>query len=278
MSYGTIWGTGWGGSSTAGAGPLAPFHVVSAQATSSQSFSVTFSKNPVVQTPIGATDASNLANITLTRLDTGAVIPLLAGGAVPGDPLTVEYLMLAVFPSTLITYETASANLVSEFGEILADPKTAQFNGMPSSALPAVTLRPLLDYFNPQAAAGLINGGLEVGSNADYALEGGVSLMRKLIIRRILTAQAEFYHLADQPYGLGVEPKQIYTAADLIQFRRQLEKEVVKEAEIDSVKVRLTLKTSHELDIQVSARLKTIDQQITISLPIDLTGTTNVVA
>lgn len=275
MGWGTLYGTGWGGCDAAA---VTAFTVASARATSSKTYVVTFTQNPLILSAAGANDASNLANVELVRLDTLEVITLLAGGPIAGSPQLVEYVLLGEFMSPLIVYETRHTNLISTVDGVLEDPKEAQFDGMPNVTLPREQLRPLLDYFNPQAEGDFINGGLVVGTNSDYQFESGVTLMRKLIIRRITTAQDAFFHLSDREYGLGVQSKRTYTESDLIFFKRQLEREVQKEPEIRQSSVTLVLKASHELIITVRAQLQTTNQQIEVSLPLDLTAQTTVIA
>lgn len=271
MSYGTNWGTNWGGAAVA-----VGFSVVEAFPTSNQTFVVTFTVQPIVASPIGPTDASNLANITLVRTDTNETISLLTSRPVDGDLESVEYFLLGQFLSPLITYQVTAANLVSAFDDPLIDPKVAQFDGLPSAQLPAEQLRPLLDLKNPQTDGDLFNSGLIIGTNADYELEGGVDLIRKLIIRRIITAQDEFFHLSDRNYGLGIEAKLTFTDSDLVAFRAQLQREVAKESEINAVTVKLQLTADNVLNIIVRAVLQRTGQQIEVSVPLE-TNTTTVI-
>lgn len=276
MSWGSNWGTNWGGcdSDFNYNLPENDFFVVSAHATSSKTYVVQFSQPPEISSPIGPNDAANIGLVELVRLDTGAIIPLLAAGPVPGQPTLVEFLLLGVFTSAQITYETRHTDLITIFGEPLVDPKTAQFDGMPQQQLLRERTQALIDYYNPQAEDNLINGGLVVGTDADYEFEAGASLMRKLIIRRVVTAQDEFFHLSDREYGLGVQPKLTYTEADLIQFKRQLEREVQKEPEVSRSVVSLSLSADHTLTVIVRAKLLATGQQIEVSVPLDFSSQT----
>ena len=279
MGWGATFGFGWGGCDVDSIDEGADeFSVASAKATSSKTYVVQFTKAPVILSPIGPNDAANLANVELVRLDTNEVIPLLAAGPIPGEPLLVEFLLLGIFASHLITYETRHVNLLGVFGETLVDPKTAQFAGMAQEQAIRERTQALVDYFNPQAEGDLINGGLVVATNADYEFEGGVSLMRKLIIRRVVTAQDEFIHLSDREYGLGVRPKLIYTEADIIQFRAQLDREVRKEPEIAEARSQVTIRPDHELIVIVRAKLRTTEQQIEVSVPLDFSSQTTVIS
>jgi hypothetical protein len=263
MSWGAIFGVGWGG------GGLAEgFYVTNAYAVSSQSFIVAFSNPPNYTSPIGATDASNLTNIALGNNDTGLPVRLLTSRLVRNEPLLVEYILTAPFRSSLTGYTVTAANLVSTTAELLIEPKSATFSGMPSVQLPVQEQRPLIDLYNPQTSGELLNGGLVITTGGDHAFESGVSLMRKLIMRRITTAQAEFYHLADVDYGLGIQPKLTPTPSDLVGFRTTLQAEIAKEPEIGASSVSLTLTPDHVLTINISAKLKSSGQQIAFIIPL----------
>lgn len=267
MGFGTFWGTGFGGGDVENAG----FWVATAYSTSSNSFVIVYSARPTYVSPIWAGDAGNLGNIVLTNLDTGAVQILLTSRPVLSDVTAIEYVLASPFLSSLSGYQVVVANLVGYFGEPLIDPKSADFPGMAPSQLPIKVLRPIIDLFNPQIDGEVINGGLVNGSDGDYSKEGGVPLLRKLIIRRIITAQSAFYHLAGVPYGFGIEAKDLPSTASLIVLRTRMAEEVAKEPEVEDARVSLILTPNHVLNVTVVARVKRTGQQISLSIPLPLT-------
>jgi len=267
MAWGTSFGTGWGGGSTSGSG----FWVERAYASSSQSFIVVFSARPTFNSPIGPTDASNLSNFVLTNLDTAEVVALLASRAVPSTVLAVEFVMTQPFTSSFTGYQVIAANLVGYLGEPFVEPKYGNFLGMPSVQTPIVARRPLLDLFNPQVEGDQLNGGLVIGTDGDYRKESGAQLMRKLIVRRIVTAQAEFFHLADVRYGQGITAKNTPTTTDLIGFQKKLSDGVSREPELENVAVRVSLSADHVMIVGVSAHLRRTGQRVELSIPLPST-------
>jgi len=263
--FGVGWGGGWGGAEGAEG-----FWVLTAYSTSSNSFVVVYSARPTFVSPIWAGDAGNLGNFVLVNLDTGVEQLLLASRVVPADVNAIEYVLTSQFLSSLSGYRITAANLVGYFEEPLIDPKSADFDGMAASQLPIKVLRPTIDLYNPQTSGENLNGGLIIGADGDYTKEGGVSFLRKLIVRRIITVQSEFYHLAGISYGFGIEAKSLPTTADLIVLRTRMAEEVAKEPEISSVRVSLVLTPNHVLSVTVQATVKRTGQQIMLSIPLPL--------
>lgn len=263
MSWGTFWGTAFGGSDELAGG----FWVESAYASSSKSFIIVYSVRPVVLSPIWVGDASNLSNITLSNLDTAATVSLIAARPVLSNINAVEYVLMSSFQANT-SYGVTVANLVGYLGEELVEPKSATFATLPATSLPIRQRRPLLDLLNPQMDGELINGGLVNGSNGDYTKESGVSLMRKLIIRRIITARDAYYHLAGLEYGFGIQAKEFLSATDLIILRTKMSEEIAKEPEISLLSIALDLENNGVLTVHVQAVLKRTGQQITLSIPL----------
>jgi hypothetical protein len=265
MSWGgESWGGNWGGSSEA----LSGFWVASAYSRNADSFVIAYSARPTYASPIWPGDAGNLQNFVLTNLDTGLAEGILATRIVLTDLNTIEYVLASPFRSSLAGYRVTAANLIGYVGEELIDPKFADFPGMAPSQLPAKTLRPTIDLYNPQVSGEYLNGGLVIGSDGDYVKEAGTPFLRKLIVRRILTAQSEFYHLAGISYGLGVEAKALPTTADLVVLRTRMAEEIGKEPEVADVRVSLLLSPNHVLNVTVTAQLKRTGQQISLSIPL----------
>lgn len=263
MSWGGSWGSGWGG----GGSGLSSFFVEGAYATSSRTFNVVFSTRPQVQSPINLADASNVKNLILTNLTTGAVTPLF-GAAATSDVLVVAYVMSAGFEFAPDGYRVACSNIAGYLGETLVDPKIADFSPLVATQVPVQLRRPLIDLLNPQTSGEQINGGLVHGADGDYLKEGDVQLLKKLIIRRIITAVGEFYHLAGTNYGFGLSVKATVVPSDLVALRTALQLAVATEPGVSRVSVGLELAPSGVLTISVNALLQKTNQPITLSIPI----------
>jgi hypothetical protein len=270
MSWGINWGGGfWGGGDEDLL--LAGFSIASAIATSSRTFSVTFTKAPQFQSTLLPNDAANLTNWQLVRTDTGASIVLMTARATL-DPLTLEFVILGTFVSQFVTYLVQAKNLVAVDHAALVDPKFGTFLGMPASRALARQQQPLQDVWNPQVEGDQINGGLVVGSAGDYLNETGAELLKKLIIRRITTAQNSFRHLFDRDYGAGIQPNELFTQTDLIGLKTLIERQVKLEPEVRSVRVKLTSYPDNRLVVDLLVQVKSTNQQIFFSVPLTNTN------
>lgn len=264
MPWAGYWGSRWAG----GAVPSYAFALAAVCAVGARAVRVTFTRDPLFASPIGRYDAANLQRWELTRQDTGRAVPLLGVRAVAGEPLSIELVLSEPFASSpLIVYELEANELKSASGLLMTDPTSAEFFGMPGIREVIERPRPLIDLFNPQVDRDLLRGALQVGTDGDYTHEQGEGLLRKLIVRRLLTALDSYYHLADQNYGAGLDAKALLRPSDLLVLRTQLQNEVVKEPEVAAANVVLTLQPAdNRLDIRVTATLRT-NQQLTVQFP-----------
>jgi hypothetical protein len=263
MPWGSLWGSLWGG----GASPGSGFAMNSVRAVGSRVARVSFTREPLFLSPIGRYDASNLQRWELVRQDTGRSLSMLGTRAVAGDVFSIEILLSEPFASSpLIVYELTANQVKSTTGLMIVDPLTIAFFGMPGIREVIERPRPLIDLFNPQTGRDALRGALQMGTGGDYLHEQGTSLLRKLVIRRILTAIDEFYHLSGQGYGAGLDAKRLFRPGDLVVLRTQLQNEIVQEAEIAAADVSLSQKPSGQLDVLVSLTLRT-NQQLTIQVP-----------
>lgn len=267
-AWGSYWGGSWAGGPTRGA-----FVVLEAAAVGARVVRVTFSQVPLWHTPIGRYDAASLERWALERLDTGRSLPLLGTRLTLEDAFAVELLLAEPFlESSLLAYRVTANQLHSASGNLLVGPASADFFGMPSAREVLERQRPLVDLLNPQTSGTRLNGSLQVGTDGDYALESGDGLIRKLIVRRILTALDEYYHLADTNYGAGLSSKQLLRPGDLIVLRTQLEAQISQEPGLTSVSVALSLARSGRLDVSVSAAVVTTGAQVSVQFPLNPSG------
>ena len=252
MSWGRSWGRLWGGGHEDGI----PFEILSARASGSKTFTVTFSKAPLLLSPLNSGDSSRLTNWTLERVDKDQTLTILTVRPVSGDLLTIEFVIAQSWESKLAIYRiTGNAALTTNTGSPnIVTPATADFNGAPATVPATETPRVLVDLYNPQTNPELLNGGLVVGNDGDYELESGLPMLKKLIQRRIFTAQGAFLHLADTNYGFGVQAKDFYREVDLREFRRRIKDEVSAEPEVVEAGVQVELFPDGRLVISIQAR------------------------
>ena len=78
-----------------------------------------------------------------------------------------------------------------------------------------------------------VPGTLAIGPTGDYEEDSGISLIKKLIIRRLLTPKGGFFHLPD--YGLGFAVKEPINPTRLVELKTDIERQCKLEPEIGSV-------------------------------------------
>lgn len=107
-------------------------------------------------------------------------------------------------------------------------------------------------------------GGTLVVRGGDYATVTGIALVKKLILRRLMTAPGSFFHLPN--YGLGLlSAKDLFRPGDLVKLQAEVERQVRLEPEVNRcvatvvvdargiVYVSVTANTVGGEEIQVSA-------------------------
>ena len=264
MSFGAHWGLGWGHFT----GAYGQFTVAAARAIASNIVRVVFTQEPIILSSIGANDAANLANWTLVRDSNGRALTILAASAVSGGPLAVDITIAGAFVRSTTSYTVTAANLESNALSVLVAPKSATFFGMGVQNARDDLSKPLLDIQNTQVSETAVNGTLSVGSSGDYVLESGLTLVKKLIFRRLTTAQGEFYHLAGTDYGLGLKSKEWYTPGNLIILQSRIEAQVRQETEVEDAQATVVLRENGVLLIRLQVKLLQTDQPFQLSFPV----------
>ena len=113
-------------------------------------------------------------------------------------------------------------------------------------------------------------GALQIGADGDYTLQQGAALVRKLIIRRLITRPGEFYHLPD--YGLGLRVKEPVPGS-IITLRGEIERQVELEPEVESALAKVSFSpTNNILTIQLQVVLKATGESFQIGLAFSDSG------
>jgi hypothetical protein len=78
-----------------------------------------------------------------------------------------------------------------------------------------------------------VPGTLAIGPGGDYEEDSGISLIKKLVIRRLLTPKGGFFHLPD--YGLGLAVKEPINPTRIMELKTDIERQCKLEPEIGAV-------------------------------------------
>lgn len=265
MSGASGWGKdSWGVDPWGSAVPLAPLVIDGAVAISTKELQVSLNRRAQTIAPTVTGDALNPATWTIQRIDTGFFFSVLAVTQVGEFEFVLS--VLQDFGSASVTHRVLSTTLLDSDGGPISQPplNRADFLGLLSVERKDVLAsarqqsNAVRDVQNPPQPVDNIAGGtLVIGSSGDYALESGPALLKKLIIRRLITAPGGFVHLPD--YGVGLQVKEVLPAANLIQLRAKILRQIRREPEVEEVDVRLNLGVQNDLTIRVQVKTRSGD-------------------
>lgn len=258
------WGTGAYGVSLTS--------IASAYATSTNEILVT-ATGPILQrSPALTGDSTNPSTWQVIRGDTNTIVPL-ASVAVVG-PTQVSLRTVSPLPPQLVQLEVVTSNLLDATGALISSPRTALFQGVTEAAIAtpelvaAASTSGARDLLNRQVptADGSLTATLVV-AGGDYVNETGKSLLRKLIIRRLLAAVGDFYHLPG--YGCGLRVKEPLPVGDIVKLQARIKQQIMQERDVASVSVTITQSTN-SMNVGVVAFMKSTGQRLDIGVPFQI--------
>lgn len=269
------WGSGpwgvmpWGG----GAGATPAFDVAQAFATGDRMLRVVLSAEPrhVASTKPG--DALNPRTWAITAASPARTLTVLS--VAEQDSLTYDLFTLEPFdrhPGLMaVAYgalrsgvggapATTSASFAGCVREDLATPQrqatTRGFGGNDLANRPAPSSHGI-----PGAG-----GTLEI-AGGDYRNVDGPELVRKLMIRRLMTTPGDFFHLP--AYGVGLRVKEPLPTSDLVKLKGLIERQMRLEPEVEAVTASLQIDAANNvLTVRLKARLHKTGQQVDVSVPV----------
>jgi hypothetical protein len=266
------WGTGkWGTSSWGSA--ATGISISNAFASSTHTVRVKLSSEPKHSDPLAAGDALNPQTWLVQRLDTGIFFTVLAAREFD-PPFLYELLLLEAMADHLITHRVKSTTLVAANGIPIAAPSFFDFAGVLDEDLAepvaATSARRFSsrDLANPPFPAGgtTVGGTLVIGAAGDYESEEGTVLLKKLVIRRLTTRPGEFFHLPG--YGVGLTVKEPIPAHDLPGLKKQIERQIGQEPDVEAVQANLSLTANGVLTLQLRVRQKATGAEMEVGLSV----------
>lgn len=255
------WGIGSWGTSEWGSGVAEELFVVSAFALNTNTVRVLLSRAPRWgRQPGDAGDPSAWAVIA----PRGRALTVLAVKRGP-TRRHVDLTVLQAFDPFPAPHVVRTATIRTPVGALITAPLEATFEGIAATRPgPGV----LSDLRNPPFGSDVQAGGtFSVGANGDYQQHSGEELLRKLLVRRLTTTPGGFFHLPG--YGIGLRVKEPLTTQDLTKLRAEIERQLAREPEIDTARVRLTLSPQDGvLVVAVRAILSRTQEQVTVEVPV----------
>ncbi len=220
-------------------------------------------------------DALNPRTWTITEPATGKVWTVMSVAMV--DKFTYDLVTLEIFPDHFGSLELETTTLIAITG--LPFPTiTETFTGAYLDANSTDQKRTTARGYSPKDLANvqtpfedLVGGTLQIESGGDYASMSGDALVRKLILRRLISKRGDFFHLPE--YGAGLREKEPVPTVDLRKIAVQIEQQVALEREVSEVRASLTYSAgASALLINVKARIKASGDVVQVALPVP-TGT-----
>jgi hypothetical protein len=217
-----------------------------------------------------AGDALNPTTWTVQRLDTAELFHVV--GVTQEGTYTYRLLCVETFGPVVVMHRVGSTTLKDMSGGVIVSPRSADFLGLLEDtqasigaqlAAQRVTSR---DLANAQTGGLAVAAGtLQITATGDYATVTGDELVKKLILRRLLSSPGDFFHLPT--YGAGLREKERLLQTDLPKVQRGIELQVQQEPEVEAVSVSMTLTpATGELDLQVRAKSRKTGASIAVGL------------
>lgn len=210
--------------------------VVRATAQDAQRVRVTLSSAPQAAGRGTAGDALNPDTWFVTELGTGTPVGVLAASMV--GTTAVDVYLAAPFDPAPNMYTVSCPTLLDTYGGLVSSPSSAVFFGVGTvtKAPPPSTVTDLAN--KPTPLSNTVGGTLVIGPGGDYESESGAALMKKLILRRLMTPKGGFFHLPD--YGAGIEEKTLLHPSQLPQIQNDVVRQVESEPGISDVTASVT--------------------------------------
>jgi hypothetical protein len=262
------WGIGAWGHTPWGVGGLdALLNIVSLYADTDRSLHVVLSMPPMQSSEIGTGDALN--PLTWIVVNDGAALTVINVEQL--DTVTFVVRTLQTFDSWLHDV-TLSTSTLLDAGGASTLPLAASVPGA-NAVLSTSTAPDFVDVANPQFVNGQPGGQMLVAAGGDLENESGGALLRKLVIRFLVTQPGSLF--GQQDYGVGLRTQEPLATSDLVALRQQIERGLLKFIpHAVGVGCRLTL-SANVLTVQVQVRLETgssvgVDVQVPTSGSVQL--------
>ncbi len=243
---------------------------------STREVDVTVSNLVQDNSPYLSGDALNPNTWTLQRLDTSAFLNVVS--VLQVGTYTYRLTTLEEFGPVTVSHRVGSTTLKDVGGFPIVAPRNADFFGLFDEDKTTVQKRlgakqvSTQDLANPQVPRGeWFAGTLQLSASGDYVLDSGAALVRKLILRRLMTTPGDFFHLPN--YGVGIRTKEPLPAANLGKLKTAIEQQCAQETEIENIAAYLSLSPANGiLTIKVKATLKKTGEAVEIGFRSNSSG------
>lgn len=266
------WGTGpWG---TGSFGITTALTIVGAYAISTHEVVVILSKPPKDVLSVLPGDVRNIDSWQLAVAVDANTIQLLEVAEIRPYKAPLEWVVRSAtrWPTSQNEARVSIPNLRDAANNASSQPDFADFIGVTEVAISTPTQKAVT---RGSASRDLANSPtIVIGDNTnfsgslvikggDYQLVAGADLLKKLIIRRLMTTPGDFFHLP--LYGVGIRVKQPLPAGDLVKLRARIEQQLLLEPDVQTVAAQVS-QSLNTLTIRVRARLAKTGQDVNVGI------------
>lgn len=241
------WGTGSWGISPWGTGsaPTGPFFVVKVWAINSNTIRVTYSAAPQTDHDLLANDALNASNYVVTLVsgpDLTWTPRISRVYTVDTDPLSVDLRTDRSMPGIIrvrqTLYRLTVSNVTSAAGDPLIGANWQNFyslNQIVNETQVRLENNSKRDVANPSVPNSPMGGTFTIDSTGDLKTDSGITMLKKLLTRRLVTRPGGFFHLPE--YGIGLNPKELARPYRILEIKNEMKRQFLNEPEVLSVDV-----------------------------------------
>jgi hypothetical protein len=267
-SYGiSAFGTGAFGIAAA----LGVFEIEDVFAVSDQAvrFTTTYPCADLAETKAGS--VFNPGSYTITNLITGEQQVVLGVAMVEGSSMRqFDIALLQKMPAYPGKVRVLFGDILDDTLRVLGGARTFDIEGCATLAKKFSRRQDPSDIRSVPNSNNEIGGILRFTAGGDLDVESGTALLKKIIIRRLTTAQGEFAHLRNRLFGLGLQPKEVLRITDLVELRNAVEREVLSEPDVASAVVSVSQSTQDGvLSITISATRRVTGETMNFDIKSD---------
>jgi hypothetical protein len=204
---------------------------------------------------------------TVTDLTTG-VSQVVLGVAMVEDSAMRQFDIVTLqkhspYPGMM---RIAVGSILDDTGRTLGGVRTRDVEGCTTLAGRYGVRQEPADIRNSPVNGTTLDSILSVTPGGDLDTETGSELLKKMILRRLVTSPGEFTHLRNKAFGVGLRVKEIMRVSDLIALRVLVEREVLQEPDVDTVNATVTEDGEGVVAIKVQARRRNSRDLLTFDI------------
>lgn len=250
MSYGLgTWGLDYFGTDPS-------LYLQNAVAVTTHSVLVTTSTPVRATSPLSPGDALNPRSWTVTRVTGGLNYTVV--GVLPVTERRFQLFLRTALASSNYLHRVTSTVLQSSTGLLISAPYYAEFRGVaPAEAI--------VDRYRPfdLASTEIVGGSLKTNEAGGYVRVYGDDLIRKMVIRRLVTMPGAYFHIAPSDFGQDLKIKEPLRVSSLSTMKVQIEEEIRKEPGVIGAVANLSL-TGGILTIKARIQTDSGETEVTI--------------